>query len=232
MDSVIKSDSAHYYARRIHHLVSHSRSYSAFTLYSELAGADFNTFNAATAKDGFPAINGPVSRIGLGYSHKGYNGVVIDWNILVGGFNRTTKANNSKIQASFSSLFGLELGYAIINLSRFDIYPYAGLSLRADQLSFSKSATVNANYNSVASIVLNNQSASANNYSLGYEAGLGIDWVLYTTKNLGGTMLFAKFGTDGSFAAESYKISGVNYHSGIQYGAWIADLGVKFYMRR
>jgi hypothetical protein len=232
LDSLNKTDSGLYYARRLHHLKSHSWSYSAYSLFTELAGADFSTLNAADAKDGFPPINGPISRIGIGMSHKGYNGIVIDWNIVVAGINHTTKANGEKIQTNFSNFFGLEFGYAVINRSRFDVYPYAGLSVRSDQLSFSESATVNNNYNSIASIIVNNPSTSATSTTVGYEAGLGIDWVLYyNKKNQGGTMLFAKFGTDGRFGNEDYKISSIDYNSGIKYGAWIAALGFKFFSR-
>jgi hypothetical protein len=232
LDSANRRDSGLYYARRLHHLKSHSFSYSAYSLFTEVAGADFSKLNAAAAKDGFPPINGPIYRIGIGMSHKGYNRIIIDWNILVAGFNRTTKANDEKIQANFNNFFGLELGYAVVNRSRFDIYPYAGLSVRSDQLSFSQSATVNNNYNSIASIILNNPSANATNTALGYEAGLGIDWVLYfNKKNQGGAMLFAKFGADGRFGNEDYKISGVDYNSGIKYGAWVAALGFKFFQR-
>ena len=231
-DSLIKSDSAVYYARRLHHLKSHSWSYSSFSLFTEVAGADFSTLNAADAKDGFPAINGPMTRIGIGMTHKGYNGIIIDWNILVASFDKTARANGEKIQANFNNYFGLELGYAIINRSRFDIYPYVGLSVRSDQLSFSAPAAVNNNYNSIASIIINNPSTNATNITVGYEAGLGVDWVMYyNKKNQGGTMLFAKLGTDGRFGEEDYKISGVDYNSGIKYGAWVAALGFKFFHR-
>ena len=38
---------------------------------------------------------------------------------------------------------------------------------------------------------------------------------------------FFKGGTDGVFGRESYKIQGINYDPGINYGAWGIAFGIK-----
>lgn len=231
-DSVRQSDSGRYFAERQRHLKDGSKSYTAFLLYTEATAADFTKLNAAIARDGFGPLSGPVWRIGFGVSHKGYNGVMIDFNYAVLGFNHRIKSGDSKITTIFYNLFGLELGYSVVNGTRFNVYPYAGLSMRSTSIDYSAPATLNPNYNSIASLVTNDRSVTGTNFNLGYEAGLGIDYAIYINKKThGGTMVFGKFGTDGIFNNESYKISGLNYTPGIQYGAWIAELGFKFFGR-
>lgn len=232
LDSIRDSDSSQLIAARLKNLKRQSRSYFAFILFGEAAGTDFSTFNAAIAKDGFQSFTGPVWRFGLGFSYKAYSGVMIDFNYAILGIDRHQKKGSDEISTNFSNLFEFELGYAVVNTKRFDIYPYAGFSLQMGALSYSSPAVVNNNYNSIASFITNNQSASGNTYNLGYEAGLGIDYAFHVNKNnSGGTMLFAKFGTDGSLGSDTYKIANVNYNSGIKYGVWIAELGFKFFKR-
>jgi hypothetical protein len=231
-DSVRQLDTARMYTERIMQAKDHSKSYTAFMLFGQSAGADFSTFNAAIARDGFGPLNGPIWGLGLGVSHKAYNGIMIDFNYAVFGFNRGSSNGEEKISANYSNFLGLELGYAVVNASRFTIYPYGGLSLRLGGLSYSAPTTTNTGYNSIASLVRNNQSASGSNTHLSYQAGLGIDCVIgYNEKKHAGTMIFGKFGTDGIFGNESYKISGVEYNSGIKYGMWMAQFGFKFFGR-
>ncbi|GGA89142.1 hypothetical protein [Puia dinghuensis] len=231
-DSLRKSDSVVYYARGFKKAKRRSKSYTAFVLFTEAAGADFSTFNAAIAKDGFGALNGPIWRVGMGLSHKSYNGLMIDFNFFALGINRGTSYGNAAIHAGFSDLLQLQLGYAVLNTRGLSIYPYAGLSGRSSQIQFSKPAVLNNTFNSVAGIVQNNQSVDEYSSHLSYQAGLGVDWTISeSTKSEGGTILFAKFGTDGIFGDESYGISGINYTPGIKYGAWTAALGFKFFGR-
>jgi hypothetical protein len=231
-DSVRNSDSSRLLIGRLTSLRGHSRAYTAFTLFTEAAAADFGPLNKAIAMDGFGAFSGPVWRLGFGFSRKTYSGLMIDFNYFVIGLDRTRKSNGNEIKTNFSNVLEFEMGYAIVNTTRFDLYPYAGLSARSTTLNYKSPAVINPNYNSIASLILNNQSANGNSTHLGYEAGIGIDYAIYLNKkNRGGTMLFAKFGTDGSFGNEDYTISGTTIHSGIKYGAWIAQFGFKFFGR-
>jgi hypothetical protein len=231
-DSLRLTDSARYYSNRIKKFKDRSKSYTSFMLFGETDGADFKNFNTAIAKDGFGPLSGPIWGFGLGVSHKAYNGIMIDFNYAIFRFNRTVKNGDEKITANVLDLLQLDIGYAVVNCKRFTLYPYAGLSGRTATLSFDKPTLTNSSFNSIAGIVQNNQSSSGNNTHLSYQAGLGIDWVIHEGKQRhGGTILFGKFGTDGTIGNENYKISGVEYDSGIRYGAWVAQLGFKFFGR-
>lgn len=232
LDAARNADSGRLIASRLHQLKERYKTYHALEVFGEAAGADFTNFNHAIARDGFAPFTGPVWRIGLGVSRKLYNGLVFDFDFFIAGLERTQKSGDNKITTDFSNFFEVKLGYAVVNTPRFDLYPYAGLSVREDNIHYSTSATVNPNFQSIASLITTNQSAGANNYNLGYEAGLCAEYaVLYSQKDQAGTMLFARFGTDGSFGNENYHISGVDYVSGIKYGAWVAEFGFKFFMR-
>jgi hypothetical protein len=202
-------------------------------LFTEALSTDLTTLNAAIAKDGFgPLSNAPYWRVGLGLSHKGYNGIMFDFNYIILGFNRVIHNGSEKITANVSELFGVQLGYAVINCRKFTVYPYAGLDLRISNLSYDKPSVVNPVFNSIASIVQNNRSASGGQTHVSYEAGLGIDWVIHENeKSHGGTMLFGKFGTTGIFGDETYSVSGVDLKTGIKYGVWAAQIGFKFFGR-
>jgi hypothetical protein len=230
-DSLRNNDSVKYYNQRLHRAAGSSKAYTAFVIFGEAMSADFGTFNTAIARDGFgPLSNNPLPRIGLGISHKGYSGVMVDFNFFVAGFNRTVKNGDAKINASCSDVFQLQVGYAVVNYRRFSVYPYGGLALRGATLEYTKPAVLNVSYYSLASLVQNDQTASGNGTHVSYQAGLGIDWAFaYDAKRHKGAMLFGKFGTDGIFGSENYKIDGVDYGSGIKYGVWAAEIGVKFF---
>ena len=232
-DSLAHSDSVRYYRERASRAKDPSRKYTAFMVFTGMMSADFRAFNTAILRDGFgPMSNAPIWQIGIGISHKAYNGIMIDFNYLIINFNRTDKSNGEKITAQVVDFFQFQLGYAVINTRRFNVYPYAGLSWRSSTLSYDAPATVNNNYNSIASIVQNSRSADGAAGHLGYQAGLGIDWAMTDKKkNHAGTILFGKFGTSGIFGDETYNISGVSYPSQIKYGAWTAELGFKFFGR-
>lgn len=230
-DSLRKTDGVIENTRKIRHFEGLSRSYTAFTLFGELAGADFGSFNKSIAAGGFGPLHGPNFRGGFGISHKGYSGVMIDFNIFSAAWDRKTVKGDEKIGASFSDFFQLHIGFAVVNTRRFNVYPYAGLSFRASQLTYDAPTTVNPNYTSIVDIIQHNSAYTATSTRLGYQAGLGIDWVVAVdSKGYHGIILFNKTGTDGAFGGdESYNIEGVNYTPGIRMGSWVSSLGIKLF---
>lgn len=219
-------------AQRLHRLQGLSRGYKAYALYMEADGANFNGFNAAIARDGFPAFKGALYRPGFGLSFKGQTGVVVDFSLFTIGFNKSSRYDGTTIKTSCSDLFQLDIGYAVVNKKTFDLYPYAGLGYRSAALSYSAPVTTNPGAASVASLIQNDRSFTGNSLSLGYQAGLGLDLVVAHRKDwLGGMILFAKFGTDGNFGPGTYKSGGISYDAGIPYGSWAAQIGVKFFVK-
>lgn len=231
-DSLNLNDSARFYRKQIKQAHERSKEYTAFVFFWGAEAGNYTAFNAATAKDGFGPIHGPVWQIGFGISHQGYSGILFDLNYFVVGLGSSIQNGEGTISTSTYDLLQAQIGYAIINSKRFTVYPYAGLSGRYSSLQYSATDSLNSNYNSIASLIHNSRDVNVNSVHLGYQAGVGFDWVLgYHEKTRGGVILFAKGGTSGIFGHETYSIYPVEYNSGIKYGAWVATVGVKLYGR-
>ncbi len=231
-DSLKLDDSARYYQRQIKRANARSRNYTAFTFFTGLESADYKTFAAAIAKDGFSQITGPMWQVGGGVSFRGYSGIIVDLNYVVAGLGGSASNGGSRITTRSLEVLNLQVGYAVINTGSFSVYPYVGLDNRFSSLDYATSDTLNSNYNSIASILQSGKSVDAVSDVLGYQAGVGVDWVVHNVENYhGGIIVFAKFGTDGVFGNETYPVAGVNYNPGIRYGAWATQLGLKFFFR-
>jgi len=232
LESLSKSDSVDYYRKHLQRALRRSRGYSAFSVSTAIGDADFRTLNKAIAKDGFGPVSGPVWGIGIGFSVKADNGGRFEFNFFTLGIDRKSTKGDEKIKANYGSFFQAQLGCDIVNTRVFSLYPYVGLSARLSSLEYSKPQVVNPNWNSIASIVQNNQSVLTSGTHLSYQAGLGMDLLLTKSDRLGGIIFFGKFGTDGIFGHENYTIDDVKYSSGIRYGAWETSFGFKFFGRR
>ena len=231
-DSLKLDDSARYYQRQIKRAHARSRNYTAFTFFGGVESADYKTFNTAIAKDGFSPVTGSLRQVGGGISFRGYQGIIIDLNYIISGFGGSASNGGSRITTRSLETLNVQIGYAVINTGRFSIYPYVGLVNRFSSLDFGTPDTLNPNYNSIASILQSGKSVNTESDVLGYQAGVGVDWVVHhVDDNRGGIIVFAKFGTDGVFGNETYPIAGVNYNPGIRYGAWAAQLGLKLFIR-
>lgn len=231
-DSLKLDDSARYYQRQIKRAHARSRNYTAFTFFGGVESADYKTFNTAIAKDGFSPVTGSLRQVGGGISFRGYQGIIIDLNYVISGFGGSASNGGSRITTRSLETLNVQIGYAVINTGRFSIYPYVGLVNRFSSLDFGTPDTLNPNYNSIASILQSGKSVNTESDVLGYQAGVGVDWVVHhVDDNRGGIIVFAKFGTDGVFGNETYPIAGVNYNPGIRYGAWAAQLGLKLFIR-
>ena len=231
-DSLKLDDSARYYQHQIKRAHARSRNYTAFTFFGGVESADYKTFNTAIARDGFSPVTGSLRQVGGGISFRGYQGIIIDLNYIISGFGGSASNGGSRITTRSLETLNVQIGYAVINTGRFSLYPYVGLVNRFSSLDFGTPDTLNPNYNSIASILQSGKSVNTESDVLGYQAGVGVDWVVHhVDDNRGGIIVFAKFGTDGVFGNETYPVSGVNYNPGIRYGAWAAQLGLKLFIR-
>ncbi len=213
-----------------------TNAYTAFYLYAELAGVDYDQFNRSIALTGFGPLQGPIFRIGYGMSMETGNRLVCNIDFTTFGFNNRSTGANGKIRSSFSNVFQVNLGYDIDRATGVNIYPYGGLALRIANLSYSKTAQVNNNYTSITDIVQNDPSVYSSSFRAAYQAGIGFDFVISKNKRApnrnNGVMLSLQIGTDGSIGKESYKIDGLTYDPGIHHGDWVATLGFKFFGRK
>jgi len=231
-DSLDLNDSARYYRQQVRRAQVRSRNYVAFSFFSGLEAANYNTFNAAIAKDGFAPIRGSLFQFGGGASFRGFNGLILDMNFIVAGLGSSTYSGSESIRTSSTETLNFQIGYAVINTGKFSFYPYVGFAERFSVLNYSTPDTANPNYNSIASLLQGGKSVNAYSDVFCYQAGVGVDWIIdRVNSNRSGVILFAKFGTDRSFGNETYPIANVTYDPGIRYGAWVAQLGFKFFFR-
>lgn len=231
-DSLTQSDRYKAALEKIKYYESRSDDYGAFVIFGEVAAADYSTFNASIAADGFPPLNGPAYRFGIGVSNKSDRGIV-DFNFFAFSFNKKSKKGDEKITSSFSNFLQFDVGYDLVKSQSVNIYPYAGLSFRGCDVEYSKPVQTNGSFTNISNIVLNKQSASAFSLKAGYQAGLGFEFVIHNSTNrLRGTMFFVKAGTNGHIGRENYKVEGIDYKPAIKYGNWIVTTGFKFFSRR
>ena len=217
---------------RLDYFSSHSDSYRSFVIYTDVAAADFNHLNGTLVPEGFSALKKTILRIGYGFSSK-YNKVVFDFYIGALGINNKSKKGNENVKATFSNLFQFDLGYDITRSQSVNIYPYAGVSIRNMSLEYNKPAQVNGSYTDITNIVQNNPSVTTDATGIGYQAGIGFDFVVGNNKSkTSGTMIFVKAGTNGIFGNPAYKIENIQYNPQIVYGRWMVTAGFKFFGRK
>ncbi|MGB8193542.1 MAG: hypothetical protein WCF67_16550 [Chitinophagaceae bacterium] len=209
-----------------------SDSYFALMLSGDAVAADYDKLNALIVPKGFSPLKGPVYRIGFGVSRK-RNRRVTDFSFFSLGFNNKSTKPGERIQASFSSAFALDMGYDLTRSTAINIYPYAGLSIQTASLQYKKTGQNNPAYTDITNILLNEQETNASYAKIGYQAGIGFDFVLGKAgQRTGGTMAFIKAGTNRLFGKPVYKIGSTKYDPGISYGEWVITFGFKFFDRQ
>lgn len=232
LESLDQNDSARYYRHQLKREQARARDYVALSIFTGLEAANYKTFNAAIAKDGFAPMRGSIFQFGAGASFRGFDGLILDLNFIVAGIGTSTYGGAASIRNNSSETLNVQIGYAIINTGRLSFYPYVGFADRFSELSYSTPDTANPNYNSIGSLLQGGKSVNAYSDVVCYQAGVGVDWIIQKIdNNRRGVILFGKLGTDGAFGHETYPIANVTYDPGIRYGAWVAQIGFKFFLR-
>jgi hypothetical protein len=225
------TDSIAYYSRKISDIrcrAADSRKYTAITTFNEIAGADYGAFNRRIGEEGYGHFGGAITRIGLGLSHMTQSGLVFDLNFSVFGIDKSSTNGSQIIQSGFADFCQADVGYAVFSSRKFDIYPYAGLSIRSSKFFFSQPPQGSSTYNDIVGVDQNKGAIWTNSVSPSYQAGVCFEWIAMISANRRlGTIAFLKAGTDGVFGRDTYKIQGINYDPGITYGNWGVAFGIK-----
>ena len=202
--------------------------YSGFTNYYGYVSTDYSGLNRKLAPFGFAPLSPGIVRTGVGFSMRTYSGLILDLAFLTIGFDRSTSNGTEVISSSYTNYAQASVGYSVIRLRKLAVYPYGGLSLQSGSLNFSRAPRGDTIYNSILGMNQGDRGLSVGSTSLGYQAGLGIDWLAYRNP-LGwlGVVLFVKAGEEGRFGTESYRIHGVNFVPGIRNGGLGFVAGVK-----
>ena len=203
--------------------------YTAFTLCTHVASADFSRLNADNAALGFSRISGPGISIGYGFSFK-KNRRVFDLYAMALGIPKKAKRGEEELRANFSTLLQLEWGYDLVRNRLINIYPYAGVGLRDVSLRYDAEAQINANPANITDVVETDASVQDNIGRVGYQAGIGFEFVLTGPDNAGGILVFLKAGTNRPFKKETFDFHGYRY-PGFNYGNWVVTAGFKFFGR-
>ena len=229
-DSLNRSEPYRYYLKRRYYWqrLSKDRKYTGLSFYNEFAGVDYGAFNRKIAQEGYSQVGGALYRFGLGLSHMTHTGLVFDLNFFVLGVDKSSSNGSQAISGGFTDYCQADVGYAVFSSRKVDIYPYAGLSIRRSDFSFSRPPRGGSTYNDIIGVDQNNRDINSRSVSPSYQAGVCFEWIAasYLERKLG-TIVFLKAGTDGIFGRESYKIQGINYDPGINYGAWGIAFGIK-----
>jgi hypothetical protein len=207
---------------------SMNRKYTGLSYFNEFDGVDYRALNRRIAQEGYSHFGGALYRFGLGLSHMTNTGWVLDLNFFVLGADKSSGNGSQIITTGFADYGQLDVGYAVFSSRKFDIYPYAGLSVRSSDFFFSRPPRGGSTYNDIVGVDQGNGDIKAMAVSPGYQAGACFEWIAFANADRKfGTIVFLKAGTDGVFGHETYKIQGINYDPGINYGNWGVALGIK-----
>jgi hypothetical protein len=227
-DSLRSSENYKELVDNIKRLRGNSRNYGGVVIFGDITHSDYTKLNQSIVQSGFTPLKSNFGRIGFGVSNKSGKAIT-DFYLAVLGFNNQSKKNSEKIKTSLASILQLDYGYDLTKSGLVDIYPFLGLSLRLSSLNYLKPAEVNPNYTNISNILISNQTAYSSSFRLGFQAGLGIDFNLSSSKvNGASTLFFTKFGINRPLSADKYKVEGVTYKPEILQGVWVLAFGFKF----
>ena len=235
LDSLRNSERYKFLQDRISQLRRSGKGYGGAVFFMDVTHSDFSEFNNSIAQDGFPAID-PISfGFGFGVSNKSEK-IIFDLYFGAGNLTSKSKKADTTIRAGLVSLFHIDLGYDVLNSDVVSIYPYAGLSLRISTLEYATPVQVNPGFTNITNMILNDQSVYADSYRLGYQAGIGFDFIVSKDKSRTthqtysdgpAIVLFTKIGTKRPIGRDKYKIEDIKYNPGIKQADWVVSLGIK-----
>ena len=227
-DSLRASENFKEVTGNIKRLRGNSQRYGGALIFMDIVHSDYTKFNQSIVASGFAPLKSNHIRFGFGVSNKSGKAIT-DFHFAVIGFNNKSKQGDEKIKTSLSSLFHFDYGYDLTKSDVVDIYPFLGVSIRTSNLNYEKPAEVNPNYTNISNILNNNQTTNSTSMKPGFQAGLGIDFKISSSKvNRASTILFTKFGVNRPFTVDRYKVESVNYKPEIRQGVWVLAFGFKF----
>lgn len=233
MDSILHSEEYHALTEKWTYYRNKRNNYTAFTIFMDVAHANYKNLNKSIAENGFPELKNICYRFGFGVTNKDGR-IHYDFYLITAGFNNKSQYGNEKIKTSFSNFLQTDVGVDLFRSKYLSIYPYAGLSFRLSNLNYENPATLNPAFTNVSDMVVNNKSINLTSTKVGYQAGLGIDYLLNDPKgnSSASIIVFTKVGTNSAIGKEVYKDEGIRYEPGIKQGDWLVTVGFKFAGRR
>ena len=202
--------------------------YAGFTYYYGFVSTDYSGLNRRITPYGFAPMGGGIFRIGLGYSLRTYKGWIVDLGIFTTSFENTSGNGTETIGSIYDNYAQVSVGYSIVRRRKLSVYPYGGLSMQVASLYLSRPPRGDTIYNAIFGVAQGDQPLSATSTALGYQAGIGVDWVVIRRpQRWFGLVLFLKTGAEGKFGTERYKTQGGSFEPSIRNGGWGFMTGVK-----
>lgn len=215
----------------LNRLAKKADQYGAFVIYTSVSSADFSKFNADNALSGFPAFKGNMVGFGIGMSRK-RNRRIFEINFGMVSLTKKVDKDSSQIKTGYNHITQFEFGYDLIKDRRINLYPYVGFGLREINLSYNTPYRRNSNPRNITEVVQNNQSVGGSQFGLSAQAGIGLDIVLTNINHTGGTILFAKAGTNQLLIGNrKFKLDGFEYDPQLKYSNLVIAVGFKFFGR-
>ncbi|RXK58874.1 hypothetical protein ESA94_15920 [Lacibacter luteus] len=215
----------------LNRLAKKTDKYGAFVIYTSVSSADFSKFNADNAISGFPAFKGNMVGFGIGMSRK-KNRRIFEINFGMVSLTKKVENDSSMIKTGYNHITQFEFGYDLVKDRRLNLYPYAGFGLREINISFNSPYRRNNNPRNITEVVQNNQSVGGSQFGLSVQAGIGLDVVLTNINHTGGTILFAKAGTNQLLIGDrKFKLDGFEYDPQLRYSSLVIAVGFKFFGR-
>jgi hypothetical protein len=207
------------------HMTSSDR-YFAFVLFMGVTNADLDKFNQDISRSGFEKMKSTVPSVGLGFSAQ-IRRTMIDFYVFNAGFPAKSKKGDETVKFNLVNFFQFDLGYDVIKSKSVGLYPYAGISIRAASLSYSKPMEMNPAFTNISDFVLNDRSIDFSSSRIGYQAGLGFD-VTIAENNYSKKVLFVKGGLNRPIGGEKFESKELKYDPQIKSGIWGITFGIKF----
>lgn len=229
-DSFRKRPEVQALSQNIQRLKNSGDDYGGMSLCVQFSSADFKKFNADNAASGFGAVSGPALGIGYGFTFK-KNRRIFDLSLTTFGLTKKTTKGGESIRTSFSSFFQFEWGYDFVKSNRVNLYPFAGFGFRSASLEYKAPRQGTVAPVGIATVVQNDRSVQEFKTSIGYQAGVGFEYVLTKPQRPGGTIVFVKGGTNRAFNDRGFDIAGYRYQPKFNYGDWTVMAGFKFFGR-
>lgn len=209
-----------------------STNYIGTTFFVDRAQGDFSALNQSITAIGFSPLNEVTYRIGIGISAKSQRAIV-DFNYFAFAIERKATKGNEAIKANWANVLQMDIGYAAVQSRAFNLYPYAGLSLRVSSLQYDNKGQANTNPTNITDMFTNRQQFYLSNFRVGYQAGLGFDLAVAQTKEgTGAILFFTKAGINRPLWKEKYEKDGARIDPKVNFAEWMVTAGLKFVRRR
>lgn len=205
-----------------------SNGYVSFAFFGGVTHSDFSKFNKSIAQSGFKPLNENTPSFGLGMSAKN-NRFLFDFYVFSACVSRKTEKDDETIKFNLTNMWMFDLGYDVLKSRVVSFYPYAGVSFRFAQISYTKPAQTNPDYTDISNFLINDRSITFNSDRFGYQAGLGLDLLLKENEERNSkTYFFVKAGVNRPIGGEKYKDGSLRFNPQIKSGEWAVHFGFKF----